>query len=1182
MEQESNIHARLSCIEFRIRPGLRTLLVSCMALSPVLSLAQVEGVRVLGFSKVFQQTTNTSDAVDINDSGMIVGVFSTPDAPESAAYVASDSGIVNISKTFGFPVSRSSAVAINSAGVVTGMAFDNSLAGAPYRFENGGATILVEQSGQPRSIFPFSMNDAGVIVGRDRRAPGVGFPEAVSLGGGILTHLGFLEGQSPQTSTSVAYAINQGGDIVGESKDLESEFSRAFLFSGGVMIDLQRKLPEQPSADSQANDINRSGQIAGKIGSFGFLLDGEDVTLIGGGESGDATPRSINDLGVVVGDGQSGPFVFAGGRFIRLEVLTRPLLEDHIGTSEGFTFLNTAAAINNRNQIVGRGRYRDSNGEISEQAYRLDLEIDVANENIWIADGGAAASFADDAQWSVGQPPAAGEEVRLGNGTSVIRLDKNRAHPALLMENGGDHIFNLRGNRFTAGNDGVSISAGRLTVSNGIFDAGGQRTRIGSSGNIPAALVVSKGGNPTKYATGSLLIGDGGDGEVVVSDATLDVSTLLTMGVTPGAKGILRLDRGGLFIPGGASMGIPAGSGSRIIGVNSAIAWGENAVATLDNGSTLELRGSDNISAGGSFALRGRSELVVDEGATFITAETDNALVLNNSTAEFGPDSTGRLGGTTLNNGAILAVGGESSVTVESLDMAARGEAILNVVDGLITVRGSTFGAAAEKAGSKASLVVGGGVLDMKVLSAVLGSGGGSADVFVSLDGSILWPETAGIAIGAGDAVCKYDLIAGGRSEGGRFQFLERSVLTVDGQGSEFVASRVTMEPFDQTVRGGKAFFRNGGKGTLGALVLDVADLTVESGAAVAATSIATNFAGVTVTGAGSLLALPEAGTAKAEATVIRIGEGAAFTGGTLSLVNGSILTGKGTVDFAEVVNNDSLIEPGESPGVLAFTGDLTFNRGHLTLEIGGKSPGTGHDQISVAGDLRLNDGEVRFAFINGFAPRAGQVFTLFDVDGDLTGDPAFVVTGLEPGWQFSTSHNPATGEFSLNSLSNATALPPVIDTDKNGLPDSWEMENFKALGNDPGSDSRDCDGLANLLEYAMGSDPKAFSPGPAIRSAPKDSGAHYDYLLNLDPQARGVRLDLETSADLSLWTRQGVSIRPAAAALAPGPFGDRVTLISDTVLPTTGLRQLRFRVSKPLTGTKPLFIRIRGALESP
>jgi probable HAF family extracellular repeat protein len=110
-----------------------------------------------------------------------------------------------------------------------------------------------------------------------------------------MTNLGTL----PWCSTSEAYGINAGGQVVGDSD------GHAFLYSNGAMIDL-----DPLHGTSYARGINDSGQAVGY-----FVSDsGDRAFLYSGGTSTDLNSLvasswtlerayAINDAGQIVGYG---------------------------------------------------------------------------------------------------------------------------------------------------------------------------------------------------------------------------------------------------------------------------------------------------------------------------------------------------------------------------------------------------------------------------------------------------------------------------------------------------------------------------------------------------------------------------------------------------------------------------------------------------------------------------------------------------------------------------------------------------------------------------------------------------------------------------------------------------------------------------------------------------------------
>lgn len=144
------------------------------------------------------------------------------------------------------------------------------------------------------SLDALGLNDSGWVAGRADLPTGVA-AHAI-LWDGSLIDLGAL-GDQPQ---SAAFAVNNLGDVVGQSYDFGNIQSKALLWSGGSMIEL---------GDFVARDINESGIVVGNtmIATAGLTAvpravryDGA-VTILGtlGGDQSEAI--AVNDLGWVVG-----------------------------------------------------------------------------------------------------------------------------------------------------------------------------------------------------------------------------------------------------------------------------------------------------------------------------------------------------------------------------------------------------------------------------------------------------------------------------------------------------------------------------------------------------------------------------------------------------------------------------------------------------------------------------------------------------------------------------------------------------------------------------------------------------------------------------------------------------------------------------------------------------------------
>ncbi|HEV2294792.1 MAG TPA: PEP-CTERM sorting domain-containing protein [Tepidisphaeraceae bacterium] len=195
-----------------------------------------------------------------------------------------------------------------------------------------------------------AINNSGQVTGWSRSANGLGraFLYTPAPGGGTMANLGTLSA----VGGSIGYAINDAGQVVGDSTFDDTYRQRAFLYTGtpgsdgtmhnlGVLYD---------GFESFARSINAAGHVVGAssyvpmVGDYrtdGFLYTGTPgsggamIPLIG------ISAGDINDAGQL-----------AGGRKIYTPAPGGGWTETDIGTLGGI--LGGANAINNAGQVTGR------------------------------------------------------------------------------------------------------------------------------------------------------------------------------------------------------------------------------------------------------------------------------------------------------------------------------------------------------------------------------------------------------------------------------------------------------------------------------------------------------------------------------------------------------------------------------------------------------------------------------------------------------------------------------------------------------------------------------------------------------------------------------------------------------------------------------------------------------------
>ncbi len=168
-----------------------------------------------------------------------------------------------------------------------------------------------------------------------------------------------------------------------------------------------------------------------------------------------------------------------------------------------------------------------------------------------------------------------------------------------------------------------------------------------------------------------------------------------------------------------------------------------------------------------------------------------------------------------------------------------------------------------------------------------------------------------------------------------------------------------------------------------------------------------TTVSGGTITGSLSLGTLFSSGNSTISSSVSTISGTTVQTGGILS-VNGTLgggaitintgatLKGNGTISGPTTIQAGATLAPGNSPGLLSFSGNLTL-AGTTTIEV--KGDGTdrgvdnanGYDAVDVAGLLTYG-GTLTMNFDN--TPVAGTTYDIFGIYGTQAGDFGAVTFG--------------------------------------------------------------------------------------------------------------------------------------------------------------------------------------------
>ena len=172
-----------------------------------------------------------------------------------------------------------------------------------------------------------------------------------------------------------------------------------------------------------------------------------------------------------------------------------------------------------------------------------------------------------------------------------------------------------------------------------------------------------------------------------------------------------------------------------------------------------------------------------------------------------------------------------------------------------------------------------------------------------------------------------------------------------------------------------------------GAGSLDFSALDLNTRLGTTATGLISGSGNVAFNGPGRLTLTGNntyTGTTTAAAGRLYVDGNESAATGTVTVNNGALVGGSGTIGGSTTVQSGGTLTPGDNaPGSLAFGSVLTLDSGStLGIAIGGTTAGTTYSDGLVAGQLTLG-GNLKVSRANGFNLAVGQKFFILDDSGN-------------------------------------------------------------------------------------------------------------------------------------------------------------------------------------------------------
>ena len=594
------------------------------------------------------------------------------------------------------------------------------------------------------------------------------------------------------------------------------------------------------------------------------------------------------------------------------------------------------------------------------------------------------------------------------------------------MSSGGTDLYWDGGAGWNATAPGAGGS-GSWADGSGSWDASKKANFGGTAGTVTAAIVTASNG--LSFATtgyilsgGTITLGGASIGLNAITSGTDGTVTTTINSAVAGSAGLTKMGQGTLILGGANTFtgGLTISAGTLQISSESNLG---DAAGSVNVSSTLKTTG--NVSLGSGRAVSGGGTLDIAPGTTLTSSGSFgmSAVTLSNSGTLDLQGGTRSVGNLTFGTAAVVNGSGAISATGLTANSVTSGTAVVNPG---ITFSGSNR---PVSIGAGGTLVLNG---DLAGLGQLQKSGGGRLVVSGS-------NGTGGFSIGsAGAAPIDGGTVVLGQSQSGgtgqtffNYGTLEAatpvSLSTGVSIGGRAGALAVLGGSNPITFSGSSRFFK--ATSTTGELRLDVNNSTTFSGT-FGPSGGSGSATGITLGGTGSLTlnggaALTELITLQDSLDLIVNN----VLGSGVSVANGTLLGGAGTIGGAVSVLGGGILAPGTSPGTLTINNTLGFaGTSVLNFELNAADQTVGggvNDLVAGVTNLTL-DGILNVNGIGDFTTIAAPVsWRLFNYTGTLTDNGLTLgsLPTLGAGQTYSLDTTSTTGQVNLVVVPEPTLL---------------------------------------------------------------------------------------------------------------------------------------------------------------